>query len=198
MDWWTKNTKYVLNLSMIMTLPNSSIYKYAIANGLIPDEFEYMKNNFPIINLTKLSNQRFKKLNHFVNTFDQNNEYGINGEVISSKNELKKNSIENVYTIRVKCPECHAISEYKNMTQISLKKYSIILCRNCRMRLRVNTKKCFYDNYTLRHKIIYSNIKTEQFLRRKFPVLKKIFYKIPIFKQVYYKIRGISKVRFAS
>ncbi len=44
LDWWKSHPEYGLNLSMIITLPDAPIYKYAIAEGLIKDKLQYMKD----------------------------------------------------------------------------------------------------------------------------------------------------------
>jgi len=153
-EWWITHPEYGVSLGMIRTLPDAPIYRYAISNGLIKDKFKHMQDNFPIINLTKLSNKRFEEILSFTNTYMRDENYIKTGKVINSSMEYKNDRNENIYSIEMECPECHNISKYKNIKQKTFEMYSPIICRNCLMRLRVNTKECYPENYTLYDKIV--------------------------------------------
>ncbi len=177
-EWWLNHLEYGLNLSMIVTLPDASIYRYAIANGLIKDKFKYMKDGFPIINLTKLGDRRFKEICNFVSTYAKDERYVTTGKVIYSKKESEKHNGKNVFSIKIECPECHNASEYKNMTQYSIDKFLSVICRDCHMRLLVERKKGFSENYTLYNIIFFNIIRTARFFIDRYPVIRLMYYKI--------------------
>lgn len=178
MEWWINHPEYGLNLSMIKVLPDAPIYRYAIANGLIKDKFRYMKDGFPIINLTKLSDRRFKEICDFVSNYGNDERYITTGKVIYSKREFENHNGKKTFSIKIECPECRQVSEYKNMRHNSFDKYFLVVCRNCHMRLRVKTEKAFSENYNLYNIIIISMIKTARFYRNRYPVVRFIYYKI--------------------
>ncbi len=174
-DWWKSHPEYGINLSMIYTIPDSPIYRYAIANGLIADKLEHMKNNFPIVNLTKISNKKFEEIQGFVYTCQREDKYLTVGKVTNSKIESKNPDKGNVFKIEIKCPICHNISEYKNMHQTSFNIHFLVICRNCFTRLRVNTRECYPENYTLYNKIMVGTIKMGYNCVRKYTVIRYIY-----------------------
>ncbi len=180
-EWWINHPEYGLNLAMLLPLPDAPLYRYAIANGLIKDKFKYMKYCFPPINLSKLSDRRFKEIVNFVNKYGSSNlqdaRYVTKGRVIYSKKEPGKHNGKNVFSIKIECPECHNVSEYRNMHQYSFDKYSVVFCRDCHVRLRVGTKKCFSENYTLYNIIIFNMIGIAKFFLNKYPVIKLMYHK---------------------
>ena len=189
MEWWLNHPEYGLNLVMIVTLPDAPIYRYAIANGLIKNKLQYMKQGFPIINLTKLSDRRFKEIYKFVSNHEEDERY--KGKVIYSKKEPEKRNGKNVFSIKIECPECHNVSEYRNMLQYSLDKYFRVICRDCHARFRVKTKECFSENYTLYNIIFFNMIRAWRFFRDRcpgYPVAIRIFSKYPIIRLIYSKI----------
>lgn len=175
-DWWKNHPEYGLNLSMIYTLPDSPIYRYAIANGLIEDKLKHMKDNFPIINLTKINNKKFEEIQSFVNTCILDDKYFTIGKVIESRIISKNQEIGNIFQIKVECPICHNISVYKNMHQKAFNIYFLIICKNCLIRMRVNTKECYIENYTLYNKIIASTIKSIYKFIRRYSIIRSLYY----------------------
>ena len=101
MEWRLNHPEYRLNLTMIATLPDAPIYRYAIANGLIKNKLQYMKQEFPIINLTRLSDRRFKEICKFVSNYDKKDErYITRGKVIYSKKSLKSVMVKMFFLLR--------------------------------------------------------------------------------------------------
>lgn len=189
--WWSKHLQYGLLLSMIITLPDAPLYRYAMARGLIKNKLQYMKNKFPIINLTKLSGEKFKKICDFINNYRNDERYIITGKVISSEeqrdNHLKKSSSllskyfkEKLFSIKVKCPECCMVTEYRNMRYAlsgELAEYFPILCRSCNMLLWINTKQGFFINYPFNN-IIFEIMKNMVALLNRHRFIKLICRKV--------------------
>jgi hypothetical protein len=55
-------TRFQFCLDPIIAFPGSRIYKYACSNGLIKDREEFLRNNCPVINISKLSEPDFKEM----------------------------------------------------------------------------------------------------------------------------------------
>jgi anaerobic magnesium-protoporphyrin IX monomethyl ester cyclase len=158
--WWKRHLNHGFTLSMIITLPDAPLYRYALARGLIKDKFQYMKDKFPLINLTRLSPGRFKKLCDFVRNCINDKRYIVTGKVVSLEEQpcgepgkpqssLFKCFNKKMFSMKAKCPECGNISEYKNMYYAlpdQLVKYFPVLCRDCNALLWINTREAFFKN----------------------------------------------------
>ena len=176
-DWWKNHPEYGINLFMIKTIPDSPIYKYAIANGLIKDKLKHIKDKFPIINLTKLSDEKFEQIHGFVSTSIGGIHYE-NVKVISSKITSTNYLKENIFEIVIECPLCHTISKYKNMRQVTFGVLFHIYCRNCYAHLRLNTKKCYSANYTLYDKIVSDIILAANRYIIKYSFIRFMYYNV--------------------
>jgi len=130
LDWWKVNIQYQINLGFIIPYPGCENYKYAVKNGLIKDKLAYIKTGCPPINLTKLPQAQYAKLQRKVAYYQD--AYRISGKIISQKkiqeNESHK---EEAYSLTVQCPYCNSISIYKNMPKIYYSIYDRLACRNC-------------------------------------------------------------------
>lgn len=188
-DWWKNHPQYGISIFMIKTIPNSYIYQYAVANGLIKDKLKHIQDEFPIINLTKLSDKKFNKMQRFTSTATVGGTHFKNVNVISSKITSEHHSIENVFEIEIECPLCHTISKYKNMHQTSFNVFFHIYCRNCHAHLRPNTKKCYSANYTLYDKIVADTILIMNNYIIRYSVIRYIYYNI-IKKMTYHLFKN--------
>lgn len=158
-EWLNTHPEYGIFLDMIRTYPFAPIYKYAISQGLIKDEFKHMKDKFPLVNLTKMSNKRYQELCVFADNFDERNQNHLNGIIIKSKVTSLTSEKENIYSFSVKCSSCGEISEYKNMVQKSFKLYSLVICRHCNSFLYIENALAYHKNYTSYDKIMNFGVK---------------------------------------
>jgi len=95
-DWLKNHPEYGINLVMIRTYPFSPIYKYALSKGLIKDEFEHMVNKFPLINLTKMSDKKYKEISIYVENFGEETKNLLGGNVIAKPLKI---SDETLYSL---------------------------------------------------------------------------------------------------
>lgn len=58
-DWMRKNNYFNIVPGFIMHIPNSELYNIALNNGKIADEIRHNIDYFPIINMTKMSDEEF-------------------------------------------------------------------------------------------------------------------------------------------
>lgn len=182
MDWFKAHPEYSLNLGVIMTIPNSHIYQYAVQNGIIKDKIQHIKAGFPYVNITKMSDHEFKDMvdmvNHFISdyTFD-GKPYYLYGSLLSSKQK------DGYYEVQIKCPECGENHQYKLRThtwpQIN------IFCKGCMFRMKFNTYQMYpfkakVKNYFMLHArrfidvMVKKNIINYKLLEK----LKKLHYKL--------------------
>lgn len=56
LDWFKKNyTKYRMYVDMIIVFPGSVLYRRACENGVIPNPVEFLKDGYPIVNVSKMN-----------------------------------------------------------------------------------------------------------------------------------------------
>lgn len=143
-DWWKQHPEYDINMRYLIAVPDSQIWKYALANGLIVDKLKFMRDRFPVINLTRIGDKRFNKIESEILKDDFTLKYLLKGDVISSEKTGEFYNNKPIYRFVVKCPICSIVSEY-TYTQYSHLPYSEVLCKHCYKRLKISTKKAFKE-----------------------------------------------------
>lgn len=70
-DWFMRHKdRYRMFLDMIIAFPGSIIYKRACEHGVIPDKVQFLKDGCPIVNLTKMPEDDFRKMMNRVEKFN--------------------------------------------------------------------------------------------------------------------------------
>ena len=159
LEWWREHKEYGINLGLVKAVPKSPVYENALKSGLIKDKLQFLKDGFPIINLSKLSDRKFRRLSNLVNKYTVFEMYSIIGNVLFSKYENLENG-KRLYTIVAECPECHKISKYKNMHQNKNKFSPLyqVICRNCYVKFSISSQASFTKNYTFIERVVLSCI----------------------------------------
>ena len=62
LNWWLKNRKYHINITMIQHYPGTKIYYDAIRKGIITDTLTFIKNGCPIVNTTEIDYLLFNEI----------------------------------------------------------------------------------------------------------------------------------------
>lgn len=157
-NWWKQHTEYDINMRFLVAIPDSEIWKYALANGLIVDKMKFIKDGFPTINLTNLDDKKFYKIKDQIDRDNFTEKYLLHGNVISSEETGKYHDNNPIYKFSVECPCCLVVSDYK-YTKYSNRPYSILLCKHCYKRLKISTRKAFKETYlTFALSVIYLNL----------------------------------------
>ena len=60
-DYWLSHPEYNLNLIFLMPIPDSKIYRLALEKNLIKDKLKHIRDGFPMVNLTSISDKEFYK-----------------------------------------------------------------------------------------------------------------------------------------
>jgi len=180
-DWLNAHPEYGINLVMIRTFPFSNIYQHAISKKLIKDEFDHMKNKFPLINLTKMSDKKYLELCVYVENHNSELQNYLNAKVISTKIISKTEYGKNIYSMRVECPSCHKIIEYNNMVQKTFKTYFVNICKYCYGNIRMENIKAYNKNYNLYDKFmmfivkfVRENVNKRWIVRFAYSTMKKL------------------------
>ena len=182
-DWLVDHPEYGINLVMIRTYPFSTIYKYALSKGLIKDEFKHMVDKFPLINLTQMSDEKYQEISIFTENFAEETQNFLSGKVLNSVITSLTPDKENIYSIRIKCLSCNAVSEYKNMVQKSFITYFKVICRNCYVHLQIENEQAYRQNYTVYDRVISIIVKN----------LKSRVNRNRVINYMYYTLKNLKK-----
>ncbi|MFA4818140.1 MAG: radical SAM protein [Parcubacteria group bacterium] len=147
-EWWKKHQHYNISLIFIKTIPDSPDYQYAIKNNIIKDKLKYVRNNFPIVNLTKIPDKQFNQIKKEVWGYRKSLKYVLDAELINSEKLPEKYSTNNYYSLTTACPACNHTDKYKAFMK-TMTKYQTLNCKNCYARIKIEQKKAFYDEYNL-------------------------------------------------
>ncbi len=180
-DWLNSHPEYGVNLVMIRTFPFSTIYKHAISKGLIKDEFAHMKNKFPLINLTKMSDKKYLELCVYVENHNSELQNSLDAKVISTKITSKTEYGENIYSMSVECPLCNNIIQYNNMVQKTFKTNFVNICRVCHGNIRIENIKAYTNNYNFHDKFmmyivkyVRDNVNKHWYVNKFYSIAKKL------------------------
>lgn len=76
LEWFEKYRHvYSLYADMIIAFPGSTLYKRAIAAGVIPDPVRFLQDGCPVVNVSKMSDEEFK---HIVDRLSEINDRRYN------------------------------------------------------------------------------------------------------------------------
>lgn len=124
LDFWKEHRECFMNLDFITTLPGSELYQYCVAGGIIPNKLDHIRHHLcEPINMTAMSDRDFWKLRGKV--FRYSILYAslakVDGKMIADG-------------LRLRCPHCQEVTEYRNYTPKSLFYRPALYCRRCRRR----------------------------------------------------------------
>ena len=146
LDYWKINCNAQVQLGFVQPYPGSILFEHCVKKGLIKDKLEFIKN------VGNMINSRGFKLNMTDNMTDKElNE--LRDKVLLLYDKYRKtvrplwikNSGENLYSFKVKCPYCQSIVEYNNCFATNAKVYSFhMTCRNCGYRFYITDPIHFF------------------------------------------------------
>jgi len=156
LDWWKTHQQYDLLLGFIKAVPDSEIWRYAVSEGLVMDKKQFVRDKFPIINLTKIDDKKFHRIKREVFEINFRSKYILEGEVLTSEKTPELYKGREVFRFKVRCPICSQISEYTYFKYSHLP-YSHVLCKHCYKRLKISTRCAFRDSLlTHMRSLLYS------------------------------------------
>lgn len=148
-DWWKRHPEYDLSLYPLLTIPDAPVYQQALKRGLITDKMQFMKEGFPVINLTRIPDVRFKMMISKIVRYQSDGRYKTRGRVIKSRKTGADGYGNNLYTVSVCCPDCRETVTYNNFHQNGTTQYFAVYCRACLRRFYVGTLQAFPDNFSV-------------------------------------------------
>ncbi|MBW1781647.1 MAG: radical SAM protein [Deltaproteobacteria bacterium] len=158
MEWWARHYKYQISLSYLQPYPGTALYHYGLSEGIIPDKRQFMKVTYPVINLTKMSDEEWDYVREET-AFLMYYHAVIPATIVSCArtgfNDLKGP----IYALEIICPHCGSTSVYPNMNHTAnaeSRAYYNLYCRHCLQKFNV-----FAFNIEARMKEIVSIIGNE-------------------------------------
>ncbi len=123
LEFWKNHKEAGILLGFIFTCPNSERYQQAVAQGLITDRLDFIKNHlYDIINMTEMSDDDFLRMKYLVKRYTH----------LYCSRAVPLERSEN--HIKIKCPHCRDIIAYKNFEIPKAKREKMMYCRSCRKR----------------------------------------------------------------
>lgn len=136
-NWWMRMRHYRIPLTPIYVYPGSEMYEIAKRKGLISDEAAYMKIPYPIINNTSMSDNAFNAMMGMMEMGRRELAFYPGLLVGAAFQEIDKFG-RPLITVRVRCPHCLSVSEYRNMHHVPQRtKYVSCGCRDCNQRFDI-------------------------------------------------------------
>lgn len=173
-NWWLEHPEYEITIGFILAVPDAPIYKFAATHNLIKNKLQFIKERFPIINLSKMSDKKFNEVRKQVNYLTSTHKNRPEGKILSTRISTLFDNGRRIYDFRIECPLCQSISEYSYF-QYSQKPYSIITCKHCYKRLKISTKKVFFRDYNSFRGIILQIVTVAYFtFLKRFSIFRRI------------------------
>jgi len=137
LNYWKHNCKGQIQIGFIQPYPGSAIYNRCVEKGIIKDRLDFIKNKLPYTNWINMTDKMTDK------------------EVLQLKKEILrarrkyypcsvhlklKKTKKNRYDLKVKCPFCKEVMDYKNcFLRNGIHYYIGVACRKCYIRFDVTS-----------------------------------------------------------
>jgi len=131
LDWWKNNSRGQINLSFIQPYPGSKIYEHCLQRGIIKDRVDFVQNQIMTekwYNMTNgMSDEEINQLKNTITVLHFKHRY-------FTSPILMKETWEDIYEFKVKCPFCENVLDYKNLFVENKWTYSLpLVCRSCHL-----------------------------------------------------------------
>ena len=138
-NWWKKNKKYKIKLGPISVYPGTFLYEYALKQNIIKNPIDFLKNNCPQINVSKMNKQEFHDIINIIM------------KEIKSKLEIENPHITSFcyesgeVSLTGKCVECSSDNKWDNIKLFSI---TSILCSTCGQRYEMPILKEMKETFS--------------------------------------------------
>lgn len=128
LKWWKEHQEYGIPLNFITAYPGTPLYKYAVKNGIIKDEEQFIKDGCPVVNLSKMSQEEMDWLA---------------SEIMQEQNALQwPDDIGNVFvdykngkiSFNGKCVQCHETNQWLSVRIFTRNQ---LTCKKCGQKHKV-------------------------------------------------------------
>lgn len=156
-ELWLKLRKHNTNMVPMELYPGTEIYRRAVAAGLIKDELEFLAGGSYSLNITTMSEKDHLRLLLLMYLLRQSYQ-PIPAQVLSCRREGAHPLKGALYTVKIRCPHCRQVMEYRNMALSSY--YPKTGCRECNRRFDLPPLDRYARwpvNYTLSSQYVFAD-----------------------------------------
>src|SRR3989344_3095048 len=151
-DYWLNHPEYNLNLIFLMPIPDSKIYRLALEKNLIKDKLRHIRDNFPVVNLTAMSDREFYKFQSRIMWMKHKYQNVRDGKLIEVKKDGNYKDKKR-YLVSVKCPFCGHTTERLTLENDRSWFYTS-LCDHCVSTSKVKSVEVFSENKNLLRRLL--------------------------------------------
>lgn len=147
-----EHPEYNINIYMIRTLPGSDIYQYALSHGFIKDEIDFLRKDCPYINISQLTDERWKELSDLcVQETIYSERYLTDFELKPLSFHANNGYGEGIYTMI--CPKCRMRTILRSTLMRFIPKH---VCEGCHSRFSIDPLRYFEaESYQFDRKLHY-------------------------------------------
>lgn len=180
LSWFMKHPEYGLNLGIILTIPDSIIFRYAVEKGIIDDKLGHIKNGFPYVNITKMTDLEYFNMVSLVKRFNEDftlcgKRYYLYGEKMDQTFISKFSKL-----VSIQCPHCNSVEQY--IIKYTPSNQINIFCKNCLVRFKFETEQILSYRKRLSIKLVRRAKKQVEQLARRGVVNNKVLTRL---KRIY-------------
>ena len=137
LEWYQSHSDIQLGFNRVLVLPGSGLYNYAVRQGVIRDELEYLENGEYAINLTKLDDNQYRNCIKRMSDAVSGREYPLEDlRILRYVSEINKFYAEGI------CPLCRTRIRSYTDDFVALEKGT---CINCGRPYTFNLYRYFGD-----------------------------------------------------
>lgn len=123
LNWWKNHPEYALSLNFITAYPGTPLYKYAVKEGIIKDEVQFVKDGCPVVNLSRMSDEDMKWLAKQIVELPQN--IFVEPEDIK---EVVFDKVRKAISFTGKCTGCGLENRWENVRFFTR---NVLSCSKC-------------------------------------------------------------------
>lgn len=123
LTWWKNHPEYAIALTFITAYPGTPLYKYAVKEGIITDEVQFVKDGCPVVNLSQMSSEEMKWLAKQIVELPQS--IFVEPEDITG---VKFDKIRKAISFTGKCTGCGHTNKWENVRFFTR---NVLSCSNC-------------------------------------------------------------------
>lgn len=156
LKWFYAHPEYDIHLAMIISIPDSEVWRYTVEKGFIVDKINFYESGLPIFNFSKMTKKMYR---HLVKLWLLESSHCLTMRGILKKSRRLPDKIDgkNIYSFDVECPLCHTVSNYKYYS-FSATRLTPVLCKKCMKKLTISTLQTFCGEPGLRKEIVKNEI----------------------------------------
>ena len=139
LKWWERHIEYDIGLGPITIYPGTFLYNYALEQGIIKDEINFLKNGCPQVNVSKMSNGEFAHIMNLITEKNMQIRKSLKFVKVTSTN-YKNGQV----SIIGKCLICNCYNKWEDVIVF---RPAPLICKKCGQRYDMPLTKEMIRNF---------------------------------------------------